>query len=59
MKNQDLARNKKIENNTFCHVCKGQLISKCPFGVFKSTKTQRNFYKDICPSIKKEVKSKK
>ena len=22
---------------------KGQLISKCPFGVFKSTKKQRNF----------------
>ena len=25
---------------------KGQLISKCPFGVFKSTKKQQNFCKD-------------
>ena len=27
----------------------GQLISKCFLGVFKSTKTQRNFLKDFCP----------
>ena len=33
---------------------KGQLISKCPFGVFKSTKKATNF----C-IFKKEVKSKK
>jgi hypothetical protein len=29
----------------------GQLISKCPFGVFKSTKNQQKFYKDFCPSL--------
>ena len=34
---------------------KGQLISKGHFGVFKSTKNQRNFCKDFCPSLKKEV----
>ena len=30
---------------------KGQLISKCPFGITKSTKNQRNFCKDFCPSL--------
>ena len=31
---------------------KGQLISKCPFGVFKLTKkTQQYFCKDFCPSL--------
>ena len=30
---------------------KGQLILKCPFGVFKSTKKPTNFYKDFCPSL--------
>ena len=29
---------------------KGQLISKCPFGVFKSPqKTNKFFYQDFCP----------
>ena len=37
----------------------GQLITKCPFGVFISTKKPRNFFKDFCTSLKKEVKSKK
>ena len=32
-------------------VDKGQLISKCPFGVFKSTKKATNFCKDFCPSL--------
>ena len=37
---------------------KGRLISKCPFGVFKSTKKiQQNFCKDFCPS--KSVKESK
>ena len=27
---------------------KGQLISKCPYGVFKSLKKHRNFCKDFC-----------
>ena len=30
---------------------KGQLISKYPFCVFKSTKNQRNFCKDSFPSL--------
>ena len=30
---------------------KGQLILKCPLGVFKSHKKQRNFCKDFCPSL--------
>ena len=31
---------------------KGQLISKCSFGVFKSPKkNQRNFFQDFCPSL--------
>ena len=38
---------------------KGQLISKCPFGVFKSTNNQRHLCKDFCPSLLEEVKSKK
>ena len=29
----------------------GQLILKCPFGVFKSTKKSINFRKDFCPSL--------
>ena len=31
---------------------KGQLILKCTYGVFRSTKkNQRNFCKDLCPSL--------
>ena len=32
---------------------KGQLISKCPFGVMVSTKkpNQRNVIRDFCPSL--------
>ena len=30
---------------------KGQLISKCPFGVFISPKKQTNFFKDFCFSL--------
>jgi hypothetical protein len=33
--------------NTF----KGQLISKSPFGVFKSTKKPTKFFNDFCPSL--------
>ena len=36
---------------------KGQLISKCPFGVFKSPKNQRKFVR-ISALASKEVKSK-
>ena len=35
---------------------KGQLILKCHFGVFKSPKKPTKIF---CPSIEKEVKSKK
>ena len=31
----------------FLHFSKGQLISKCPFGVFESSKKQQNFCKDF------------
>ena len=30
---------------------KGQLISKCPFGVIVWTKKQRNCFQDFCPSL--------
>jgi hypothetical protein len=30
---------------------KGQLISKCPFGVFKSPKKTTIFFQDSCPSL--------
>ena len=30
---------------------KGQLISKCPFGVIVWTKTPTNFNEDFCPSL--------
>ena len=32
---------------------KGQLISKCPFGVFKSSKIQQKIFQDFCPSLKR------
>ena len=35
---------------------KGQLISKCPFDVFNSSKRPTIFFQDICTSLKKEVK---
>ena len=39
---------KGMDNKTV----KGQLVSKCPFGVFKSTKkTNEVFFKDFCPSL--------
>ena len=30
---------------------KGQLISKCPFDVYKLTQNHQNFCKDFCPSL--------
>ena len=33
---------------------KGQLILKCPFGVFKSAKKPMKFCKDFCPTAKKK-----
>ena len=32
-------------------IIKGQLISKCPFGVKTSSKNQRIFFQDFCPSL--------
>ena len=32
-------------------IAKGQLISKCPFGVFKSSTKQQNLFQDFCPSL--------
>ena len=32
-------------------IVKVKLISKCPFGVFKSSKKQTKFFKDFCPSL--------
>ena len=29
---------------------KGQLISKCPYGVFKSSKKTMKYFQDFCPS---------
>ena len=30
---------------------KGQMILKCPFGVFKSPKKNQNFFQDFCLSL--------
>ena len=43
-------------NSVWTLLLKGQLISKCPFGVIVWTKKPTKF---ICPSLEKEVKSKK
>ena len=32
-------------------ILSSQLILKCPFGIFKSSKNQRNFFQDFCPSL--------
>ena len=32
-------------------VSKGQLILKCPFGVFKSPKKTNDFFQDFCPIL--------
>ena len=37
---------------------KGQLISKCPFGVIVSTKIPTNFFMDFCPISKKRLNKK-
>ena len=40
-------------------MAKGQLISKGLFDVIVSTKKPTIFFKDFCPSLQKEVGSKK
>ena len=35
--------------NCFYNVCKGQLISKCPFGVFKSPKKPTKLFPGFLP----------
>ena len=50
---EDIEDSSKTEqkHQEFAHT-KGQLILKCPFGVFKSSpKKQRNFFQDFCPSL--------
>ena len=44
--NNDESDNKEPSTTT-----KGQLISKYPFGVFKSTKNQQKFFNAFCPSL--------
>ena len=46
-----LATDSKEGNSDILGNTKGQLISKGNFGVFKSTKKQRNFCKDFCPNL--------
>ena len=36
---------------------KGQLIPKCPFGVFKSTKKPTIFRKNFCPSLLRKIRA--
>ena len=43
----------------FKNLDKGQLISKCLLVSPNRPKNQQNFCKDFCPSLLKEVKSKK
>ena len=38
-------------------VCKGQLISKCPFGVIVWTKIPTKRFDKFCPRIRNVVKS--
>ena len=42
---------KLLQEKSYVNVfIKGQLISKCPFSVFKSLKKRkRNFFQDFCP----------
>ena len=40
-----------IQNLQMSKVFKGQLILKCPSGVFKSSKNQRFFFQYFCPSL--------
>ena len=39
----------KIQFGGFCPLAKGQLISKCPFGVFKYSKNPTNFFPGFLP----------
>ena len=39
------------QSHLFAVVAKGQLISKCPLGVFKSPKKPTIFFQDFCPSL--------
>ena len=48
---QILILNWLIDCLTCNSTSKGQLISKCPFGVFKSSKKRTIFFQDFCPSL--------
>ena len=43
--------NSYLNNSPELSPIKGQLISKCSFGVFKSPKKLTIFFKDFCPSL--------
>ena len=47
---EELRLDSKDDLGQYTQNIKGHLISKCPFGVFKSTKKQR-FFKHFCPSL--------
>ena len=48
LENGNGAKNQNLSNKNT--PAKGQLISKCPFGVFKPPKKPMKFFKDFCPS---------
>ena len=41
----------KAKKNFFLKILKGQIISKCPFGVIVWTKIPTKFFQDFCPSL--------
>ena len=49
--NKDTKNKTKIDENEVDGIGKGQLISKCLFGVIVLTKKQRKFFQDFCPSL--------
>ena len=44
---------------TKCDICKGQLISKCPFGVFKSPKKTKEMFSMISALASKKRSNQK
>ena len=49
---EDIEDSSKTEqkHQEFAHT-KGQLILKCPFGVFKPSKKPKHFFQDFCPCL--------
>ena len=48
---EELRLDKEDDLGQYTQNIKGQLFSKCSFGVFKSTKNRQKFCKDFCPSL--------